>query len=86
MPEVGTLGWTLVGHDSRHHRERAELAAVKQYEMGCFYLWGAEALKWEKMRCFLRAYERILDASISTPRPFIYRVAEKGGLTAVTVP
>ena len=86
MPEVGTLGWTLVGHDTRHHLEKSELAAIKQYNMGCFYLWGAEALRWEKMRCFLRSYERILDAADSTRRPFIYRVTEKGRLTAVPVP
>ena len=86
MPSVGIRGWTLIGHDSRHHREAAEFAAIRQYNMGCFYLWGAEALRWEKMRCFLRSYERILEAADSTPRPFIYRVTEKGRLTAVTVP
>ena len=83
MPRVGSLGWTLIGHDSRHHQEQAELSAIKQYSMGCFYLWGAEALRWEKMRCFLRAYERILVAATNTPRPFVYRVTEKGRLTAI---
>ena len=85
IPVVGAQGWTLIGHDSRHHQEEAELQAIKQYEIGCFYLWGAEALRWEKMRCFLRAYERILEAARGTPRPFIYRVTEKGRLTSVTI-
>ena len=86
MPVVGYHGWNLIGHDSRHHLEEAELSAIKQYDMGCFYLWGAEALRWEKMRCFLRAYERILDAANRTPRPFVYRVSQKGGLTSVILP
>ena len=86
MPRVGSLGWTLIGHDSRHHQEQTELSANKQYSMGCFYLWGAEALRWEKMRCFLRAYESILKIADSTPRPFIYTVTEKGRLTPVTIP
>ena len=86
MPVVGNHGWTLIGHDSRHHLEEAELSAIKQYGMGCFYLWGAEALRWEKMRCFLRAYESILDAAHRTPRPFVYRVSQKGGLTSVVLP
>ena len=50
MPTVGGWGWTLIGHDSRHHQEDSEVAAIKQHRIGCFYLWGAEALRWEKMR------------------------------------
>ena len=86
MATVGDWGWTLIGHDSRHHLVDAEVSAIKQYEMGCFYLWGAKAPRWEKMRCFLRAYENIVEAAGSTPRPFIYRVTEKGRLTLVTIP
>ena len=86
MAQLGVWGWTLIGHDSRHHLEEAELSAIRQYGIGCFYLWGAEALRWEKMRCFLRAYERIVDAATNTPRPFVYRVTEKGRLTSVTIP
>ena len=86
MPRVGSSGWILIGHDSHHHHEESELLAIKQHEMGCFYLWGGGALRWEKMRCFLRAYENILEAAAKTPRPFIYRVTEKGRLTYVTIP
>ena len=86
MPTIGALGWTLIGHDSSHHWEESEVSAIKQHQIGCFYLWGAEAPRWEKARCFLRAYENILDAVKRTPRPFIYRVTEKGRLSSVTIP
>ena len=86
MPTVGSMGWLLIGHDSRHHQEESELLALRQHDMGCFYLWGASALRWEKMRCFLRAYENILEAAARTPRPFIYRVTEKGRLVSHTIP
>ena len=86
MPRVGSMGWFLIGHDSRHHEEESELLAITQHDMGCFYLWGASALRWEKMRCFLRAYEDIVDATARTPRPFIYRVTEKGRLIPQTIP
>ena len=36
--------------------------------MGCFYIWGAQARRWEKMRCSLNAYERILDAIETTTK------------------
>ena len=51
--------------------------------MGCFYLWGAQARRWEKMRCFLNAYEHILDAIDATPRPFIFRIDPNGRLHPV---
>ena len=86
MPIVGSQGWTLIGHDSRHHHRAAERSAIRQYAMGCFYLWGTQAVRWQKMRCFLRAYERIIETALNTPKPFIYRISEEGRLTAVTIP
>ena len=85
MPVVGQRGWILIGHDSRHHHRPAELAAIQQYGMGCFYLWGTQATRWEKMRCFLNAYERIIAAVVVTPRPFIFRIARTGGLSPVPI-
>lgn len=86
MPQVGGWGWIVVGHDSRHHSEAAELSAVKQYEMACFYLWGGNARRWEKMLCFLRAFEAIMEADLITERPYIYRVSRIGRLTSVPIP
>lgn len=54
--------------------------------MGCFYLWGAEALRWEKMRCFLNAYDKILDAAANTPKPFIYRIYKPGNIGSIAIP
>ena len=54
--------------------------------MACFYLWGGDAPRWEKMLCFLRAYDKLLKAAASTPRPFIFRIAKTGLLTQVPVP
>lgn len=86
LPQVGQWGWTVVGHDSQHHAMPNELSAIIQYNIGCFYLWGAEARRWEKMRCFARAYARIVEAEAHTPRPFIYRVTETGLLQRVRIP
>ena len=83
MAKVGQNGWIVVGHDSRHHREQAELFAIKHYQMGCFYLWGSKEKRWQKMRCFLRAYDYILEASLTVPRPFVFRVGETGRLSPV---
>jgi len=86
LPIVGQWGWTVIGHDSSYHINPNELSALKQYKIGCFYLWGSEANKWEKLRCFVRAYDRILAADANTPRPFVYRVIQTGLLRTVTIP
>lgn len=83
LPVVGQQGWTVIGHDSRYHLMPNELAAIKQYRIGCFYLWGAEATRWERMQVFARAYDRIVKLGSETPAPFIYRVDRKGLLRAV---
>ena len=85
MPVVGSRGWILIGHDRMHHRRFPESSAIQQYAMGCFYLWGAQARRWEKMRCFLNAYERIMEAIDTTPKPFIYRVNRFSRLELVTI-
>ncbi len=85
MPVVGSRGWILIGHDRMHHRRSPERSAIQRYEMGCFYLWGAQAPRWEKMRCFLNAYERILESIDTTPKPFIYRINRFSRLESVAI-
>lgn len=85
LPIIGHNGWTLVGHDKQHHLMPNELYAIKQYNVGCFYLWGANATRWEKMRCFARAYDRIVKAIATTPRPFIYLVTPNGLLRLASI-
>lgn len=80
LPSVGQWGWTVIGHDYSYHKRPNELAALKQYDIGCFYLWGSEAPRWNKLQCFARAFDRIADAEARTPRPFIYWVSETGRL------
>ena len=85
---VGQQGWIAFSHDGKFHLPgyENELAAIKQFSVGCFYLWGANHLRWQKALCFLRAYERIVDAARITPKPFIYQVTEKGTLKKVKLP
>ena len=83
LPEVGAKGWTVIGFDWSYHRNQAELAAIQQYSMGVFYLWGVASQTWERTFCFARAYDRIVQAIHSTPRPFIYRVRRSGHLQKV---
>lgn len=86
LPMVGQWGWTVITQDYNFHNRENERYAIKQHHIGCFYLWGAEATKWEILRCFARAYDRIIHATQTTPRPFIYRVTRRGYLRKQDIP
>ena len=85
MPAVGRRGWTLIGHDGQHHLVAAERSAILDYRIGCFYLWGNSARLWQKMRCFLRGFEGVLEAVQDTDPPFVFKVREAGRLEAVEI-
>jgi hypothetical protein len=72
-------GWLWVnfwigGRNRKFHDEAPAMEAIKQYKIGCFYLWGASVPTWDKYVCLARSYQRIVER-LKTPKPFIYRVA-----------
>ena len=85
LPFVGGNGWFVITHDWHLHTRLNERRAIEHYDVGVFYLWGAEARKWEVMRLFARTYDRILARAQSTSRPFIYRIAQTGRFYPVSL-
>lgn len=86
MPTVGAWGWTVIGHDYSYDKNELELAALRDYNIGAFYLWGSEASRWETLRVFANAFDKIVQADTVTPRPFVYRVQKRGNLVEVPLP
>ncbi len=86
LPIVGSNGWLVIGQDAHYHLRPNELAALKLYNVGCFYLGDAEQSRWETMRLFMRAFDKIVKAAEQTPLPFVYRVDTRGRLIAVYLP
>lgn len=80
LEDVGELGWFVISQDRRLHRRERERAALIRHNVGCFNIWGANASKWDTFRCFSLAYDRIIEAIATTPRPFLYRVYKDGAL------
>jgi hypothetical protein len=80
LPQVGGWDWIVIGQDYKWHLLPNEAAALRNYNIGCFYLAGANAPVWDTMRLFAKAYDRIIEAAESTPRPFVYWVNKSGRL------
>ena len=85
IPEVGRLGWTVIGHDSKHHLRPSERNAILSYHVGCFYLWGNSAPLWQKARCFLSGFDGILKTMRDTERPFLFQIQQDGRLRRVPI-
>ena len=83
LEDVGELGWFVISQDRRLHRRARERAALMRYNVGCFYLWGANASKWDTFRCFSLAYDRIVEAMNNATRPFLYRIYKDGTLRQI---
>jgi hypothetical protein len=82
---VSKRGWIAFSQDYSMHLEAAPLAAIKQHDARVFYLWGSQASRWDKMRCFARAYDSILNEAAATSGPFVRRVTRLGRLETVTI-
>jgi hypothetical protein len=48
-----------------------------------FYLWGANAKRWDKVRLFAKVYDKIVAVIQSQRPPFIYRVHKSGAFEKV---
>jgi len=83
LAAVGQAGWTVIGHDKKFHEIGVELQAIEHHKLGVFYLWGANAKKWDKMRLFAKVYHKIMSVMGSEQRPFIYRVYKGGAFKKV---
>ncbi|HEY3316741.1 MAG TPA: DUF5615 family PIN-like protein [Bacillota bacterium] len=85
LPVAGKEGWIVVGRDRSYHRNPSELAALRQYKIGCIYLGGARARQDVLAALFIAHQGRIEDLIQTTEKPFIYRLPLNGRITRVPV-
>jgi PIN domain-containing protein len=72
LAKVAAEGWIVFSHDRKFHTLLPEISAIKQYKAGCFYLPGASLPTWEKMCCFMRAYDGIKARIGATQKPLYF--------------
>jgi len=84
---AGQQGWIVFSHDSKFHKPgyEHECFAIKQFNVGCFYLWGASATAADRALVFLKAHKKIVEAALNTPKPFIYEITRRGSLKRIAI-
>ena len=82
----GRNGWIAFSHDQKFHTVTAEAMAIRQHNVGCFYLPGASVPTFEKVQFFFKAYARITAVAALVSRPYLYRVMPSGRIQQVTLP
>ena len=83
---VGKKDWIVFSHDRKFHTEAMESAAVKQHNVGCFYLPAANDPVWDKCSIFIRSFNRIRKLAVATEKPFIFDLKRNGHLKKIDLP
>jgi hypothetical protein len=86
LAAVAKEGWIIFSHDRKFHVQLAEIAAIKQYSGGCFYLPGASSPLWDKVHYFMRGYVGIRSRIENTNKPFIFNLGYNGKFSPVRIP
>ncbi|MGC2402381.1 MAG: hypothetical protein WA510_21485 [Acidobacteriaceae bacterium] len=81
----GERGWVVVSQDYKYHLQDNERDAIKQHSVGVFYLWGANAPRWETFRVLAIALPKLITTAENTPRPFIFKVEANSRLRRVSL-
>ncbi|MBF0305138.1 MAG: hypothetical protein HQL41_05765 [Alphaproteobacteria bacterium] len=80
---VGQKGWIVLSHDAKWHQESAASTAIKQFDIGCFYLHGASIPAWNKLKSFIHNFDKIREICRAETRPFIYKVGASNRLKRI---
>jgi hypothetical protein len=83
LATVGKKGWIVLSYDSKFHLDSPALAAIEQFGIGCFYLWGAQLPTWDQLCVLTRAYPKIVEHINVKRKPYIFRVGTEGKMSAV---
>lgn len=77
---VGKNGWIVISHDAKWHREPANIEAIRQHKVKCFYLYGANSLMFFKLKSLTQNWEKIVKKIKGEKGPFIYRISQHNRL------
>lgn len=75
---VGQRRWVTISQDRKFHLLEAELQAIKQHSVRCFYFPCASQDRWYSLCGFIRRYEKMMSLAQAQSAPFIYELKGNG--------
>ena len=78
LEHIGRKGWFLVTRDRRIRHRPLELAALKGFGVGAFFLMGKDMSRWQLVLQVVRGWQQMKGKATSTTPPFGYSVSRAG--------
>jgi len=78
LAHIGKEGWFLITRDERIRHRPNEWGALKEHQVGAFFLGGKNRSRCDLIQQLVRNWPRIKDFAAKTRRPFALRVPPSG--------
>lgn len=78
LTTVGQRNWIVVSQDRKFHVIDAELEAIKQHSVKCFYFPDASEGMWNTLCLFTRHHKQMISICRSHDAPFIFSLGRTG--------
>lgn len=79
LAHVGSEGWCLVTRDEKIRYRPAESAAIREHQVGAFFMGGKNLRRCQLIQQLVRNWPRMKELAANTRRPFAFRVPPTGG-------
>jgi hypothetical protein len=86
MAIVGPRKWVVFSQDRKFHKLPAELLAIKQHAIRCFYLPMANENRWTSLCHFAWRFEKMQHLARTQSAPFIYEMKANRQFYKVELP
>ena len=78
LARVGSEGWCLVTRDDRIRYRPAESAALREHQVGAFFMGGKNLRQCQIIQQLVRNWPGMKALAGATERPFAFRVPRRG--------
>ena len=78
LQSIGQRGWILITRDKAITRKPIERQAIRDHDVGAFFLLGKDMDRWAQVRQIIISWHRIKEFSSKTRRPFAFMVSRSG--------
>lgn len=78
LAHIGSEGWFLITRDERIRYRPSEWKALKEHQVGAFFLGGKNRSRCDLIQQLVRNWPRMKESAAKTRRPFAFRVPPSG--------